>query len=294
MALTLAVVDDEGGGTFTATVSGDEARAIAVCTDGSSLTNPDPGVIVTVSKAPTDIASLDTVTLAGTGLYDGARLVVLGPGESGLNDNQFVIGVAYSADVSGGTYVKAGAGPDGPRLLAARWEGSSGTVTWTDLGEFDGGDEITSTVGSAGRWAFVAVGAAERSSLVSVLLTAAGSYSGRTVAVAWEPGGGSEQVIELAEGEDLTLSFSPDSDTNISLYAIRFTAADDWGESATVTKAEGTGVTITSAATGTFTVTLSAATFDEGQYVWEVERTDSGAHTRLAFGRIVVVDDIVS
>ncbi len=93
-------------------------------------------------------------------------------------------------------------------------------------------------------------------------------------------------------GEDITITDQPaGTPVNITGWSIQFTLRQQpsLDSAPLVTKTVGSGVTITNASAGIFTVQLAAADtagLAEGTYYYYIQRTDSGSATVLTAGQI--------
>jgi hypothetical protein len=110
------------------------------------------------------------------------------------------------------------------------------------------------------------------------------------------------QALTLARGEALALPCSPDStvtDTSITGWSLAFVVRPtlaDLDDPATISATTANdGIEITSESAGTFTCYLTHAqtsVLPVALYDWEIWRTDSGAQTRLAFGKLQIVRSV--
>lgn len=78
---------------------------------------------------------------------------------------------------------------------------------------------------------------------------------------------------------------------NITGWAVTYNLRTSKTASATISKTVGSGITLTTPASGILTVTLSASdtsALTERTYVQGLKRTDSGSETVLAEGQVVV------
>lgn len=95
-------------------------------------------------------------------------------------------------------------------------------------------------------------------------------------------------------GEAVVLTFSPGEDTSISGWTLVFTvrARRDPDLDTLLTKSTtASTITITDAAAGVFTLTLTAAqtlALGPGRYAFDVWRTDSGSEKPLILGTFTV------
>lgn len=92
----------------------------------------------------------------------------------------------------------------------------------------------------------------------------------------------------IYRGEDITLNFTMDPVVDISGWTLAYTIRDKHLTGSALASSVGT---VTSGASGTFTVPITAAqsaAIDPGNYSWDVWRTDSGSASLLAHGDIIV------
>ena len=95
-------------------------------------------------------------------------------------------------------------------------------------------------------------------------------------------------------GEDILITDSPSSDqgsTDITGWTLGFYMRKEHGGSVVLTKTTSSGITITSAATGVFTVAIDdtdTADFTPGNYVYEVARTNAGAAVVITKGTVTL------
>jgi hypothetical protein len=100
--------------------------------------------------------------------------------------------------------------------------------------------------------------------------------------------------LRFQAGEAVSLTFSPITSTSISGWTLRFRAYTAQGGTLKLTKTIGSGITVTNASTGAFTVALTATdtsstlTAAIGYYYYDVWRTDLGSETELANGSILI------
>jgi hypothetical protein len=101
------------------------------------------------------------------------------------------------------------------------------------------------------------------------------------------------QNLSCLAGEAVVLTVTMDTPPagGISGWALAFYLKQKYPDlAALVTKTGGSGITVTDAVNGVFTVTLATADTDQtpGNYVYDVWRTDSGQETALAHGRFSI------
>jgi hypothetical protein len=101
------------------------------------------------------------------------------------------------------------------------------------------------------------------------------------------------QNLSCLAGEAVVLTVTMDTPPagGISGWALAFYLKKAYTDAvALVTKTSGSGITVTDAVNGVFTVTLATADTDQtpGNYVYDVWRTDSGQETALAHGRFSI------
>lgn len=96
---------------------------------------------------------------------------------------------------------------------------------------------------------------------------------------------GKPQDFAHTAGEDVTITVTMNPATSLSGWTLSFTTTEDQG-SALITKTTSSGITVTDATNGIFTVTLAAADTSAlpGSYGYRIRRTDSGQNTLLAYG----------
>jgi hypothetical protein len=100
------------------------------------------------------------------------------------------------------------------------------------------------------------------------------------------------QDVQLYRGEDVTLTVTMRPLTNISGWSVTFTCKRRPADAALITKA----ATVTDPANGVFTIALASADTTSpgvpaGEYLYDIFRTDAGAMTCLALGKLSVLPD---
>ena len=86
------------------------------------------------------------------------------------------------------------------------------------------------------------------------------------------------QVVVVERGQDATVIVSMSPAQDITGWTLSAIVRAYNGGTALITKTVGSGIALTTPATGVFTVTFSASGLNltPGAYVWEVTRTNSG------------------
>lgn len=86
------------------------------------------------------------------------------------------------------------------------------------------------------------------------------------------------QIAVVERGQDATITVSMSPEQDITGWTISAIVRAYNGGTALVTKTVGSGIALTTPATGVFTVTFAAAdlSLTPGAYVWEITRTNSG------------------
>jgi hypothetical protein len=101
------------------------------------------------------------------------------------------------------------------------------------------------------------------------------------------------QSLSCLAGEAVVITVTMDTPPagGISGWALAFYLKKAYTDlAALVTKTTGSGITITDATAGVFTITLATADTDQtsGNYVYDVWRTDAGQETALVHGRFSI------
>jgi ABC-type sulfate transport system permease subunit len=100
-----------------------------------------------------------------------------------------------------------------------------------------------------------------------------------------------KEIFEIDEATDNLLTVTMVPATTIAGWAITFTLkVRDRSGAALITRTVGSGITITDAVNGVFTVLLTAAntTLTPGVYSYDIRRTDAGSATTLTYGFITI------
>lgn len=98
------------------------------------------------------------------------------------------------------------------------------------------------------------------------------------------------QNLYWYKGEDVLISAAFSGTQSISGWTLSFTIRDEYGGSILIQKTIGSGISVTSAANGTFTITITSANTNIdyntylGNFPYDVSRTDSGNEQVLATG----------
>lgn len=111
----------------------------------------------------------------------------------------------------------------------------------------------------------------------------------RSIALTWESPAFPVRV-DIFRGEDITLTFTRAAATTISAWTISCAIKKFHGDSSATLTIAGS---ITSAASGVFTVALTAAqtaALDLQSYVFSITRTDSGSNTQMAVGYLNMLE----
>lgn len=98
------------------------------------------------------------------------------------------------------------------------------------------------------------------------------------------------QSLRWAQYEQVTVTVTMSPATSISGWTLAFTVRNSDG-TLMVSKTTASGITITDAGAGIFTIALATAdtgAIPPGVYDFDVWRTNSGNETRLAYGPLVV------
>jgi hypothetical protein len=102
--------------------------------------------------------------------------------------------------------------------------------------------------------------------------------------------------ISFYKGEDVTLTVTMSPATTITGWTLQFTLRKQFGDAtALVTKTIGSGITVTDATNGVFTVSLASADtsgLDLRAYVYDIQRTDSGNRTVLTIGNVTLLPEV--
>ena len=98
------------------------------------------------------------------------------------------------------------------------------------------------------------------------------------------------------QGEDLTLTATMAPAANITGWTLTFSIKKQYGDAAALlTKTVGAGITIIDAANGVFQIALASAdtaALETRQYVFDIQRTNSGSRTVLTIGNITVLPQV--
>jgi hypothetical protein len=102
--------------------------------------------------------------------------------------------------------------------------------------------------------------------------------------------------ISFYKGEDVTLTVTMSPATNITGWTLAFTVKQKYGDAiAVVSKSTSSGITITDAVNGVFTVTIASADtnlLDQQGYVYDIQRTNAGNRTVLAIGNLTLLPEV--
>ena len=102
--------------------------------------------------------------------------------------------------------------------------------------------------------------------------------------------------IEFHVGEDKSLVVTV-TGTDITGWTIEFAMAQEYGGPALFTKTVGSGIALTTPASGIFTVTISDTDTDgleAGDYVWDAKRTTAGQEYVVAYGKATLLGRVSS
>lgn len=106
----------------------------------------------------------------------------------------------------------------------------------------------------------------------------------------------SQEDISFYKGEDITLTVTMAPATVITGWTLAFKLRKTFGDTVLVTKTTGgSGITITDATNGVFTVTIPKAStqdLDARAYVFDVARTDSGFQKILTIGALTLLPEV--
>src|SRR5579862_9901579 len=102
--------------------------------------------------------------------------------------------------------------------------------------------------------------------------------------------------ISFYKGEDVTLTVTMSPTTNIAGWTLQFTVRTSYGDpNALLTKTTGSGITITNAGSGIFTITIASADSSglaQRAYVFDIQRIDSGNRTVLTIGNLTLLPEV--
>lgn len=102
--------------------------------------------------------------------------------------------------------------------------------------------------------------------------------------------------ISFYKGEDITLTVTMSPVTNITGWTLQFMVKKQYGDAtAQITKTVGSGITITDATNGVFTVAIARADtsgLDPGVYVFDIQRTNAGNQTVLTIGNLTLLPEV--
>jgi hypothetical protein len=102
----------------------------------------------------------------------------------------------------------------------------------------------------------------------------------------------SPQTLRWAQYEAITVTVTMSPATDITGWALKFSVRDNSRTLMFTAKTVGSGITITDAGSGVFTVTIltadTGAMTPGGVYSYDVWRTDSTHEARLAYGPVQV------
>lgn len=107
-----------------------------------------------------------------------------------------------------------------------------------------------------------------------------------------------DQTITIRRGEDAVIPFAPAEATPITGWSLAFNVSTTPGAAVATgfPLTVGSGITVTSAADGTFTVVIPKSVTklltSGGQYFWDVWRTDLGSETPLGSGKLAVKEPV--
>ncbi len=98
------------------------------------------------------------------------------------------------------------------------------------------------------------------------------------------------------KGEDVVITDTMDPTTAISGWSLQFTLRKNYGDpSPLLTKTIGSGITVTDATNGVFTIALADAdtvNLAPGAYVYDIERTNAGNRTVLTIGVLNILPEV--
>jgi hypothetical protein len=124
-------------------------------------------------------------------------------------------------------------------------------------------------------------------------LTASG---GTQVSLAGNKNMATTANIEFYKGEDDVLTVSMSPATNITGWTIKFTVRKNYNDpTALITKTVGSGITVTDATNGVFTITIASADtsgLDLRAYAFDVQRTSAGNRTVLTIGNLTLLPEV--
>lgn len=114
------------------------------------------------------------------------------------------------------------------------------------------------------------------------------------LSLSWSPGMSVRQNLECDAGAAVTVECAPLATEDVTGWTLRFRVLSRRSGEVLLTRTLGDGITLVSAAAGTFEVSLSAThtgtTLGEGDYRFDLWRTDAGSEARLAHGRLLIED----
>lgn len=102
--------------------------------------------------------------------------------------------------------------------------------------------------------------------------------------------------LAIFRGEDVGIGITLVPAVDITGWSISFILKANYSGPAITTKTVGSGITITDAAAGQFTVSLLAAdtvSLPAGRYYYDVARTTPGARSVLSHGEMQIRDNTV-
>jgi hypothetical protein len=102
--------------------------------------------------------------------------------------------------------------------------------------------------------------------------------------------------IGFYKGEDVVLTVTMSPATNITGLSLTFTMRKQFNDVSILTKATGgSGITITDAVNGVFTITIASADtagLDNRAYAFDIQRTNAGNRTVLTIGNLTLLPEV--
>jgi hypothetical protein len=106
-----------------------------------------------------------------------------------------------------------------------------------------------------------------------------------------------EQTLEFIRSQDLTLVGRFARPRDITGWSITFQVRDALGGTSRIVKTVGSGITLTDPGRGVIEIALAKADTQSlaiQSYVFDIKRTDAGANVVLAYGQLVLRQEVTT
>lgn len=106
-----------------------------------------------------------------------------------------------------------------------------------------------------------------------------------------------EQTLELIRAQDLTLVGRFAEPRDLTGWTITFQVRDSLGGTSRIVKTVGAGITVRDAGRGVIEIALAKADTQSlavQSYVFDIKRTNAGANVVLAYGQLILRQEVTT